>query len=499
MSERLMRSASKPETYSLIPTWIGVLLFLIGGVLLFRGGVLDMFAFVLFTAPLGGAAALLLPALGGSSVPPTYLALGFLVARILLAGRGSVGLVGQGLKDNAPFAIYCLYGAITAFILPRMFAGEMYVTPMRFLSLRHLFDVSPLKFSNQNITAAVYLIGTLLGAVLASAIARKPGSGAPILRSFIVLSWLNVGLAVLALILAAAKLQFIIDIFRNGSYAQLDTQYNGMIRITGLFPEASVYAAFSFVLVILMMEAWLRDLMPRRTGPAALALAITLVFSTSSTAYLSLAAYTAILMLRWMIFPHTLTASKAVKLWAFIFLGVFIVLLLAVASPKVMAQFTEMLQHMTVEKASSASGRQRRFWAEQGLQAFRTSFGLGIGAGSFRSSSLATSIAGSVGVLGIVAFVAYVLNVLKPMRASTYEPGVTGDWAMGACCGWAAVIGLIPAIVGAASPDPGLMFAMLAGLAVTWRIANPSAAKTSSRASFELQTRARPPTVLGAG
>ncbi len=452
-------------------TWIGVLLLLIGGILLFRGGLLPMLAFVLATSLFGASAAINLPALGGSSIPPTYMALGFLALRVVLAGRETLGQLGAAVRENAIFVTFCLYGAVTAFVLPRIFADQMYVTPMRAIGLKHLFDTFPLRFTNQNVTTAVYLIGTMLGGLLASVAARRPGAGPFILKTFAVVAWCNVGLAVFAVVMTSSGHKDIIDLFRNGSYAQLDQAYGGFIRLTGLFAEASSFAAYSFVLLIILMEAWMRDLLPRWTGPAAAAVALALIFSTSSSAYLSLAGYGAILLVRWMIVPSSLSGSKAVKLVLFGFAGFMAALVTAVFSPDLLNQFADMLRHMTLDKADSISGQQRRFWAEQGIAAFKTSHGLGIGAGSFRSSSLVTSIGGSMGVIGLAAFVGYILAALKPLRASTYDRNAPGDQAMGAACGWAAVISLIPALVAAPSPDPGLLFAVLAGLAITFRAA----------------------------
>lgn len=451
-------------------TWIGMVLLLVGLVLMARGGVLHMFVFMLATSPLGGAAAFILPALGGSSIPPTYVALGFLVARVLLGGRASIAQVGEALRDNTALVVFCLYGAVTAFILPRLFAGELYVTPMRATDLRNLFDTFALKFTSQNITAAVYLLGTLLGAVVASTIARRPAAGPFVLKAIVIVTWFNVALAVAALVLTAAKMGWVVDIFRNGSYAQLDQSYRGLIRITGVFPEASSYAGYTFIFLILLLEAWLRDLLPRWTGPAALAVGMTLVFSTSSSAYLSLGAYAVLLLARWLLFPQSLPAKKAVWLLGFGFLAVLLVLLIAVVLPGTLEQFVDMLQQMTLNKADSISGRQRRFWAEQGLSAFKISYGLGIGAGSFRSSSLITAIAGSMGMVGLSAFLLYLASVFKPFRASTYGRSV-GDQAMGVCCGWAALVGLIPSMVSTPSPDPGLLFGVLSGLAITLRLA----------------------------
>ena len=59
----------------MIPSWIGAIIVIVGTVLLLRGSALAMLMFQLTCSLMSGSAALFLPALGGSSVPPAYLAL----------------------------------------------------------------------------------------------------------------------------------------------------------------------------------------------------------------------------------------------------------------------------------------------------------------------------------------------------------------------------------------------------------------------------------------
>lgn len=451
-------------------TWIGLVLLPIGLWLLFRAGVAQMLGLILVTSLMGGAAAVNLPALGGSSIPPTYFALAFLAARICLPGSGASAQIMPAIKDNTALITFCLYGAVTAFILPKIFAGQMNLTAMSAGKLRFLLETSPLKFSTQNITTAVYLLGTMFGAVLAAVVARKEGTAKVVLSVLIAITWAHVLLGLAALVLKSAGLQEIVELFRNGAYAQLDQQQGGFIRISGIFPEPSSYAGYGCVLLFVMTEAWLRDLRPRATGAAAMAMALILVFSTSSSAYVGIGGYAVLLIARFMLVPGALRQDKGVMLFLCAF-GVLIVsLLAAVALPKFLNEFVTMVRSMTVEKGQSLSGRQRAFWAHQGVTAFKHSYGLGVGAGSFRSSSLATAIAGSTGVVGLVSFATALWMMHKPFRASTYRSlNSTFEQSLGAACGWAALVGLIPQLFGGSSPDPGLMFGMLSGLALGWR------------------------------
>jgi hypothetical protein len=133
---------------------------------------------------------------------------------------------------------------------------------------------------------------------------------------------------------------------------------------------------------------------------------------------------------------------------------------------------------MIWNKSTSTSGQQRQFWAMQGLDAFSVSMGLGIGPGSFRSSSLATAIIGSMGVIGSVTFTWYCLTLLFPRRRASDGRVDPVRTAVAAAASWAALAGLIPPLISGASPDPGMEFAALAGLALA--LYRPALAKTEA-------------------
>jgi hypothetical protein len=452
-----------------IPTAFGLVAIAIATFLLFRGTPLSLLQFMMGCTLFSGSAAFIMTALGGSSVSPAHLALVFMAGRILLPGSGAYNAVAPAVRSNVFLAFYTLYSAATAFLLPRIFAGHIAVSPLRPIHIRSFFDTVPLAFTNQNVTTAVYLVGTLLAAICATVVARRPDSAERIVRTACLIAWVHVAFGVLGVALATFGLGHVLDIFRNGSYGQLEQSYNGMIRIAGVFPEASAYASYAFVWLVFTFECWMRDLQPRRTGPAAIALLTILVFSTSGAAYVSLAGYGVLLVVRFLVFRQNLRPAKAVRMLVAGVLAVVTILALLLLLPRLADQLGDMFRHMTVDKADSVSGRQRAFWAMQGLEAFRVSFGLGIGAGSFRSSSLFLAILGSTGVIGVAAFLAHLMAVFKPLRASTYLTSGDARQAAGSAASWTVLSLMIPASISAASPDPGLTFAVLGGLALGWR------------------------------
>ncbi|WP_231639459.1 hypothetical protein [Sphingomonas profundi] len=469
-------------------TFIGVLLLLIGLPVALFGRVEALLALLIGCTILGGASAINLPALGGSSIPPIQFALLLAGIRIFPAGSGQVRRVRHAVEANWALILYTLFGLTMAIAGPRLFRGEIAVPLLRSRLTAYLYAVDPLVPTPQNLTTAIYLIGTAMCAIVAYVACGGRRGPATLVRTGVAVAWINVVLGVLVAASRETPLGDVFALFRNGSYAMLDQQYGGFVRLSGLFPEASNYATYSFGWFVFMLECWMRDVMPRRTGTLALALLGILVASTSSSAYVGLAAHGAVIAAR-LLLPGALRSDKLVAMLVALVVAGIAACLMIVALPAATAAFADMLQYMTVAKGQSASGLQRAFWARKGLEAFSVSHGLGIGPGSFRSSSLVTAILGSVGVIGMALAAIHVARVLKPLRASTYLPVADGRIAVGAAAGWAALMLLVPYSVVLPSCDLGTDFAIFAGAALALR--------ASARRSAGVALREATPIVRG--
>lgn len=453
-------------------TFIGLIQLGIGLALVVAGSLRAMFLMLLLSGLFAGSAAILLPALGGSTIPPAILSLVFVYLRMLLPGSRHVGTFPESIRANWLLVLFTLYGVAAAILAPRIFAGQIDVAPMRIEKMRGLFTTVPLEPSTQNINSAVYLVGVLLVALAAYALCRhSERGGAALISAGIVVGWCHILLGLLVLAARGTPLQAFFEEFRNGGYAQLDQTYQGFIRIRGLFPESSAFAEFGFAYFVLNAELWYRSIRPKETGRVAFALAAILFFSTSSTAYVGLLAYLLAFVLRLVALPglgewHRVRQLLLAAL-ALASAGALALLL----SPDLFTAVSDMVVQMTVGKAATSSGVQRLFWALQGWDAFKASFGLGIGPGSFRSSSLVMAIVGSMGVIGLGTFLAYLVQVLAPWRRSTYARTADLGQTIGGAFAAAAVLSLVPAAVSSAKSDPGNNFAFMAGAALALRSA----------------------------
>ena len=462
----------------MIPTPIG-LLFLLVGLIMLRRPPVQMLVFACACTLFPAASAIDLPALGHSSIPPATMSLGFVALR--LSGRDVSQSNGPalGLEKNSWLIIFCLYCAITAFILPRIFSGKIDVIPLGKAGTLYF----PLTLTPQNITQAVYMLGTAFAAVGGTILATRMTSVIVLVRAFVVLTWVHSGTGIADVVLSLLHVHGAFDFVRNGAYAQLDQGVGVFHRISGMCPEPSVYAALGTVFFVFMCELWLRRIIPRRTGPAAMIMLLLLVLCTSSTGYAALSVYVVVLLARALLIPGAMALDRLVVIFAVTMVGVAAGLTVILLSPNVAASFSSTLADMTVNKAQSASGFERGLWARQGWDVMKSSHGLGIGVGSFRSSSLITAILGSVGPAGMAVFVGYLFQVGKFGMARTYVSTVDERTGAGAAAGWAALLALVPAAISFTAADPGILFALMAGLSLGWRagvIAPPSSRESRS-------------------
>ncbi|TYC90278.1 hypothetical protein [Novosphingobium sp. BW1] len=459
----------------MILTHIGLVIAIIGIFLMFRGGMMDMLLLVMACTLLGGSAAAQLPALGGSSVPPAPFALLFALARMTLPNSRRWREARGAIRANAWLAIYALYGLLAAAMAPSFFRDSIQVAAMRATGpTRSLFDTVPLAPSPQNVTVTVYLLGTVCAGIVAYLAMQEEGAGRRFVKMGVIMAWIHVTLGILAAVLKGTPFDLLVDALRNANYTQTDQTAYGMVRLTGIFTEPSAYVGFAFGWFVFLLECWLRDILSRRVGPAALALALVLFFSTSSTAYLGLGSYGIILGLRLLLAPQHLNARKGLTL-----AGAALALLIAVCAlaflwPAFIDQMSTILRRATIDKQDTESGIQRAFWARIGIDAFFASYGIGIGPGSFRSSSFLTAMLGSTGLIGSLAFLAHLARAFRPLRLSTYcGPRVGRQFGentmIGAAGGWAALCVLIPAAIVSPTCDPGGDFAVFAAVSLALR------------------------------
>ena len=424
-----------------------------------------MLVFTFACTLLNGSAVLILTALGSVSIPPALAATGLLLLRTLLPERNAgSGTAAVAIQDNAWLIMMALYGFVGAYTLPFLFRNMIAVVPLR--PTAGAVTTLPLTFTTQNITTSFYILMTMFAAHAAHVTVNRPAAGLVIARLASITALIHAGLGWFGVVVRGTPLQVIVDLMRNGHYMQLSQSFESWARLSGISPEPSIYAAYGFSWLVLVTELWLRNVDRKWSGPAALILLLTLIASTSTTAYLGIGCYGLVIAFRMMFLSGSIPSNKSLLIFALGLSGVIVALSLIIFSDTLTATIARILRTTTSDKLSSGSGVVRYFWAKQGLEAFTVSSGLGIGVGSFRSSSIVTAVIGSGGVIAAIGLLLYVIRLFRPFRRETWQKTGDADVDTATACAWAAVMGLVPAAVSAPSPDPGILWGLFAGCAL---------------------------------
>ena len=190
------------------------------------------------------------------------------------------------------------YGIVSAYTLPFLLQGDLAVVPLRPTASPTGLETHPLRFTPQNVTTSAYLLTTLMAAVCAHIAASAAGATMRIARLASTITLAHAAIGWFALATRGTPLAALVQFVRNGIYMQLDQSFEGFARISGVSPEAALYTAYGFAWLVFVAELWLRNVDRRWSGPAMLAMFVTLVASTSSTAYVGLAAYGLLIAIR---------------------------------------------------------------------------------------------------------------------------------------------------------------------------------------------------------
>lgn len=453
----------------MIPTvFVPIVMAVFAGLMMSRNKVAGAFYLLVISLVLGGTAIVQLPMLGGASVLVSH----FVLFLIILVGFALLprGDIADAARIHWLAFVIAAYAVLIGFFGPRLFSYGVEVFPMRMVAP----GMEPLEPSSSNITHTLYFCGTLFLAVMVSALFRTRLHFGHLRGAVLILGAVHATMGLVDFVAGTVGMTGLFDFFRNGQYAMVEQVVSGMKRAAGTFPEPAAYSALAVPLMVFCSELWLHK-GDRLGGLTALGLLLGITLSTSSAGLLGVAAYVALLVLRVITSSHrpALFFRLLGMLSVFAVLGV-IAGLLMVLAPEIFGNFDDAMRAVTLQKVGSDSANERSLWAFQGLHLFLDSYGFGVGAGSFRSSSVVTAWVGSFGLVGAVLIPLYLMPVfLSPAGRSDLSPEVR-------IAGWAAIIALVPHAVVGVSPDPGLVFGLFAGyaMAASRRPVQPDPART---------------------
>ena len=428
---------------------------------------------------------------GGANILPQAACGVLLVCKLLLA-KGQIPRAFDAAIDPAKLGFlfaFLLYGLFSAYVMPRLFANMMEIVEMN----PEYLGTSLLHPAMANFNQSVYMTLSV-GTALAFAIY---GERANFRQHYIQALWVA-GVVLIAtglvdMTFAAAGLDSLLEPFRNAYSILSKAEVLGSKRVVGLTPEASSYgtmcvgAAANLVFLRPCYErAVLRNYLVPLTSLGLLGMA---VLSTSSAAYVGLVVFSLLFAANWV--RRALSADvpgrEGLKWEAFIAVcaGLAVLAILALV-PSMMDPVYAMIDEIIFKKSQTDSYVERTMWSRLALNAFFSTYGLGVGIGSVRTSNWFVAILSSTGVIGAGFLGWFILRLyILPCRSADAR---TREMA------WGLKFGLLPsyamgALVGT-TPDIGVINGAALGMLTSLISINP-AAKLRFRGNIGGHLRAR--------
>jgi hypothetical protein len=442
--------------------YVGVFALLIGVLGLYFQQSFIVYMFLSATL-LGAAAAFVLTSLGGTNISPAHLLLCFLALRLLRTPE-ILGNSVRGLELGRPgfwFLLTVLYATVTAYVLPRIFAGQTMIFAVRAQSSMSI----PLGPAMSNLTQSIYFIGDLACFFIIYGFASTKDGYRVLGNAAIACATVNLIFAALDIATYVTGTAELFTPIRNATYSMLnDSDIAGFKRIVGSFTEASSFGAMTLGYFAFTGKLWLLGVKPRVTGALALLSLMALVFSTSTTAYVGLSVLLLIGYLETLLQAlwRPVTPYMAVFLIGAPFIGL-VTVIAVLLSDTYSAYIKGLLDQMVLKKMSTDSGVERSSWNRQAMQNFVDTFGFGVGNGSVRASSILFGVPASIGIIGTLFFGLF-LATMGLARPRQTQPGVADDAfrqaAKYACMAW-----FIAGATSGAVIDLGLPFFAFAAFA----------------------------------
>jgi O-Antigen ligase len=439
---------------------------------------------ILFGSVFAAAAVI---AVGGYGVTPALVPTALFIGFFLLKSIFSAHYPAEAIvwRVLAPFVAVVLGAIASSFIMPRLFEGEILVWPQK---LAGFFVLTPLAPNSGNYTQDMYLLANAALTVTASLyLTRSDFDARRLLDAYFASGLMAVFIAVWQFTSNTMHIWYPTDFFlSNPGWSQLSEESIGtLVRLNGPFSEPSALAGYLCGAV--SAAAWVvfhgdKEILPRVLLVLGLGV---ILLSTSTTGYVALVILGMVLL-----FYTFISASPAMRkrVTAGLVAALAITAVCVVTVPTVapgVAKEAETVIYGTLNKKQSSSYSDRTAADRDSMHEMEQSYGLGVGWGSNRSSSLGPGLCASVGIWGIAGLLLFVAVLMRHARLAhklATEPGLR--MVMHGCS--AALLGtIIPAFLAGptiSSPDFYLLLALLVGTAARVRHGAGSARAALPRA-----------------
>ena len=410
---------------------------------------------------LGAAGAIILDSLGGTNIQPAHLLLGFLALKLMSSQNIRSGALRSVAVGSPGFWLLTtmIYSTISAFLMPRLFSGQTFTYAVRTAEANYMAPLAP---TTSNLTQSIYFIGSFVCFFVLRGFGSSYSGQKSLARAALVCVILNLVFVALDLVTYWTNTTELLSYIRNSTYSMLsDTEVAGAKRIVGSFVEASSFSYWTLGYFAFTLSLWLNGIATRLTFSLSFLSFVALLFSTSTTAYVGLAA---VLFVQYIVIGRLMFRPVRTQMMIFIIAAPIILIVAVVlicSNDSTSAYVGDLLDTLVINKLSTASGIERSNWNSQAIQNFLDTFGFGAGNGSVRASSFPIAVISSIGIIGGITYGLFLMTIwFGQNRTADSTLVATKTAARSACLAW-----LIAATASAGFIDLGLPFFAFAALA----------------------------------
>lgn len=345
-----------------------------------------------------------------TAMVPGLLFIAYVVAQYALGMRYPAE--GPVLRALTPLFALLGYAAPSAMLLPDAFAGLM-VWPQRPDPLQ--FGFIPLAFNAGNVTQLLYLamnIGMTTAAALFLTRAAIPCRS--IVRAYLLGGYLVVGLAFWQFAARTAGVPFPSDVlYSNPGWVIVEQTLSGVPRIQGPFAEPAGLAFYLSGLCFCCLWLTMHGYRVMQVNVLLALAVLTMLLSTSTTGILTLLVGFPLVLLFAASRTRTGALARAANTAATLMLAGLVALGPVFVLKPGLLEAVSRVMASTVTKTDSESFDQRTEIDVAALDTVVPTYGLGVGWGSFRASSLLPGLLANAGVFGVAMLLWLIARVIR--------------------------------------------------------------------------------------
>ncbi len=334
--------------------------------------------------------------IAGRGIQPYYLIAGFIIARALV-NRALGARSYKRMPQGNWLLLFAVIAVGSAFLCPILFAGVPIYDPKIGID-DGLFVRPPLRFGLNNVIQASYLVWHIASAFALLAIKF---SATKTRRAFLGAFYIEAFFVSAESLCQIAGINFPLWIvLNNPGYSLWENSMEAYgTRNPGTFAEPSLAGAFLTLYCIGFLAEYLAGKGSMFRVIVAM-VASGLVASSSSVFTLCFVPIPLLIRYSPFRFPWYVNLKQTKRIGLIFFMVCMPLILVLLFS----SGYREVLTTLTVSKGESGSFINRTASDLYGLQLLLQTYGIGVGLGSSRSSSLITTLLSNVGITGFIAF-----------------------------------------------------------------------------------------------